>query len=115
MAADHAAAMARETERKQKEQAEATRLGQKQTEEAKVRASGVGSRIGDGSFRSKCEFLVKQQLLSPSSAQIPWLFDGMRIVEASDGSKTWSSWVDVKNAFGVKIRHSFTCSYNAKT
>ena len=57
---------------------------------------------------------VKNQLLSPKSADFPWSFNEYNITyqgESEDGlyRYTVESYVDAKNPFGVEIRNDYIC------
>ena len=57
---------------------------------------------------------VKEQLLSPKSADFPWSFNEYNITyqgESEDGLYMYSveSYVDSENAFGVEIRNDYIC------
>ena len=57
---------------------------------------------------------VKNQLLSPKSADFPWSFNEYNITyqgESEDGlyRYTVESYVDTKNPFGVEIRNDYIC------
>ena len=57
---------------------------------------------------------VKEQLLSPKSADFPWSFNEYNITyqgESEDGlyMYTVESYVDAKNPFGVEIRNDYIC------
>ena len=57
---------------------------------------------------------VKEQLLSPKSADFPWSFNEYNITyqgESEDGlyRYTVESYVDAKNPFGVEIRNDYIC------
>ena len=57
---------------------------------------------------------VKEQLLSPKSADFPWSFNEYNITylgESEDGLYMYSveSYVDAKNPFGVEIRNDYIC------
>jgi hypothetical protein len=70
----------------------------------------------DGDLRAQCKELVEKQLLSPKSADWPGFGDNVaKPVAHPDCSKTWSSYVDAKNAFGVPVRKNFVCSYDPHT
>jgi hypothetical protein len=112
----HAAAVARDAERKQKEkdQAEAEAKRQEQVVARDRCPYGPGRRVGETEFRTACKMAIKRQLLSPKSADFPGMFDEVsKVDESSTCSRTWRTWVDAKNAYGVAIRHNFTCSYDS--
>lgn len=64
-------------------------------------------------FEDQCRDIVRQKLLSPSSADFPGLFDGNDSNRSGHSTANcgwvWDSWVESKNAFNVTIRHTFHC------
>lgn len=71
--------------------------------------------VDSGDFKVQCKDMVRAKLLVPTSADFPGLFDADRLLTNNKCGRTWRSWVDSKNAFGVKIRKTFTCTYEPST
>lgn len=55
-----------------------------------------------------CERAVKNRLMSPKSADFSWLKE--RLGTNKNGQWVLQNEVDVKNAFGTEVRHTFTCT-----
>ncbi len=89
---------------------------------------GVGSRMLDwlcdgkhagadtmdrSTFENQCEGMVKEKLISPTSADFPDGFlHSVPVLSTNRCGLSWDAWVDSKNAFGVDIRHTFVCKYD---
>lgn len=58
-------------------------------------------------FRMAQQF-VKERLLAPSTAEFPG-YDQDSVEYLGNGTFRVSSYVDAQNAFGVKLRHHYTC------
>jgi hypothetical protein len=52
---------------------------------------------------------VQNRLLSPSSASFGWVSYTDVTTSLGDGRYAVSSFVDAENAFGAKLRKSFSC------
>lgn len=65
-----------------------------------------------GSFGQACTHRVEDQLLSPSSASFSNYYsdEGTGGRQTASGDYIWSGTVEVKNAFGVEVRHNFICT-----
>ncbi len=66
-------------------------------------------RQGESTFQTQCERMVREKLLSPSSADFASTADAP-IVTTKQCGRSWSAWVEASNAFGVKIKHKFRCT-----
>ncbi len=64
-------------------------------------------------FYSACKQIIREHLLVPSSAKFQPIWDAKITVDRF-GRRYWEGYVDSKNAFGVKIRNRFRCTYNPK-
>ena len=63
-------------------------------------------------FKVQCKGMVEQKLLSPSSAEFPGVFDSVPVETTKGCGRAWPAWVKAKNAFGVEIRRTFTCTHD---
>ena len=71
-----------------------------------------GVQVEDESqLKVQCEGLVRQKLLSPTSADFQ---DDAKVETTSNCGRKWVSSVDAQNALGVKIRRTFTCTHDAE-
>lgn len=72
--------------------------------------------IDDIQVEVACKELVKEQLLSPKSADFAGIGSGAKPPAMQpDCTQVWSSYVDAKNAFNVELRKKFTCTYEPRT
>lgn len=58
-----------------------------------------------------CQHFVRARLRAPSTADFPW-YNGQGTV--SGGTYTVKSYVDAQNAFGAKVRTTFTCAVSTR-
>ncbi len=79
-------------------------------------SSGKGGvvSISPSTFTGQCKDLVRSKLLLPESADFHWLGIDHEVSTTRDCGHFWHSDVKSKNAFGVEITHSFSCTYDAK-
>jgi hypothetical protein len=63
-------------------------------------------------FMYLSEEMVKQVLLSPSSAKFPGAFSGVWAVGRDKDVVTVKAYVDSSNAFGVMVRNTYTAQFS---
>lgn len=78
------------------------------------RVPGVKA-MGSSDFTFQGEQMVKEKLLSPSSAEFPGIFDHVPDTVGKHCTRSWKAWVEAQNAFGVKIHQTFICSQDPAT
>lgn len=96
--------------------AEAQRLAEF---EGKVRAGCKLSKtapvftVQDDELRARCKTIVKEAMTVPSSADFPT--DATPLVSDDGCHRTYESYVDGLNAFGVKVRTRYSCTFDPRT
>jgi hypothetical protein len=70
----------------------------------------------DGEVRSACESAMRSRLQAPLTAEFPGIFSGKRpVIADANCDRTWSSWVEAQNLFGVKLHTDYVCTFTAST
>lgn len=54
-------------------------------------------------------------MLLPETADFHWLGVATQVTTSRECNHAWHSDVTSKNAFGVEMKHTFACTYTAKT
>jgi hypothetical protein len=70
--------------------------------------------MSDGAMSGRCRELVRQMLKAPATAKFSWEEDD-RPSFFSNCNMEWKSWVEAKNPFGVPLRNTFLCTFDART
>jgi hypothetical protein len=72
--------------------------------------------LGKSAFRAQCETMVKEHLLSPTSAKFHGLGpEHIDVMTTSDCGRSWNAVVDSKNAYGTEVRSRFLCTSKPRT
>lgn len=67
-------------------------------------------------MRDRCHDLIRDSLKVPGSSDFASESDEMKDWVSYDGcSKTYRSYFDAKNAFGVKVRTRYECTFDPRT
>lgn len=67
-------------------------------------------------IRDRCEDIIREGLKVPGSGSFPTESeDGNQWVTSDGCSKTLKTYVDAKNAFGVKVRTHYDCTFDPRT
>ena len=77
----------------------------------------TGSTIPKGGLFTKAEaftvaqYIVKQELVSPSSAKFCKVTEATATFNSTTGKWTVKGWVESKNTYGTLVRHNFTAVF----
>ncbi len=96
--------------------AEAQRLAVVETavrKGCKLKASAPVFVIPDDDVRARCKVLVKEGMTAPSSAEFS--YEATPLVSDDGCNRTYASSVEGLNAFGVKVRTAFRCTFDPRT
>ncbi len=63
-------------------------------------------------FLDRCKDAVRAKLAIPDSADFHYVGIAHQVLTAVDCAHAWRSDVESKNAFGVVLKHNFTCTSN---
>ncbi len=80
----------------------------------KLSATAPVFALEDGDVRTRCQLLVQEGMTSPSSADFP--NDSSVKLTSDDGcNRILVSSVEGLNAFGVKVRSRYACTFDPRT
>ncbi|MDX6480340.1 MAG: hypothetical protein QOG85_850 [Gaiellaceae bacterium] len=72
--------------------------------------------VPDDALRERCQDMVREGLKVPGSGDFPSDREDSKTLTSDDScNRTYTSWVDAKNAFGVKIRTRYACTFDPRT
>lgn len=73
--------------------------------------------VEDDDHRIQCQLLMRESMKVPSSATFPNKSEDPGIPFVSDDgcNRTYASWVEGKNAFGVEVRSRYECTLDPRT
>lgn len=73
--------------------------------------------LDDDDIRYRCQQLVRENLKAPSTADFPSKTEeGFREFKTDDGChRTYNSYVESQNAFGVQIRTQYSCTFDPRS
>lgn len=70
----------------------------------------------DSDLRDRCEAMISERLKVPGSGSFPSEREQPTALVSNDNcTRIFQSYVDAKNAFGVKVRTRYECSFDPRT
>lgn len=71
----------------------------------------------DSNLRERCQDMIRESLKVPGSGDFPSEREQPTSLVSDDGGcdRIFRSYVDAKNAFGVKVRTRYECKYDPRT
>lgn len=82
----------------------------------KLKASAPIYVVYDRDLRERCEAMISESLKVPGSGDFPSEREQPTNLTSDDGcNRIFTSYVDATNAFGVKVRTRYVCTYDPRT